>query len=169
MKKFRLYFDKDREEKWINKMCEQGWAMKDFFLGVYTFEPCEPGKYIYRIDLLPNWEGDKMNFVSFMEDSGVDFVCQWYRWVWLRKNAEDGSFELYSDKESMIEQYTRIMRFFIVGFFVELFCFFSIICNMFSEWNVFDVCVAVFILLVLLTFLRVVINCKIRIKKLKMQ
>ena len=43
MKKFVLYFDKDKETEWLNKMAQDGWAMTDFFAGVYTFEPCEKG------------------------------------------------------------------------------------------------------------------------------
>lgn len=31
MKKFKLYFDKDKEEKWLNEMSLQGWAMREFF------------------------------------------------------------------------------------------------------------------------------------------
>jgi hypothetical protein len=99
MKRLRFYFDKEKAEKWLNTMCGQGWAMKKFFLGVWSFEPCEKGEYTYRVDLLQNWQGDKDNFVSFVEESGVEYICQWYRWVWLRKKAADGAFEMYSDAE----------------------------------------------------------------------
>ena len=47
MIRFRLYFDKDAETKWLNEMAEQGWAMKSFFTGFYSFERCEPGQYMY--------------------------------------------------------------------------------------------------------------------------
>ena len=30
MKKFKLYFDKDEEVKWLNEMTEQGWDCTDF-------------------------------------------------------------------------------------------------------------------------------------------
>ena len=53
MKKFKLYFDKEKEETWLNEMCGKGLAMTKFFLGVYTFAPCEPGAYIYQIDTPP--------------------------------------------------------------------------------------------------------------------
>ena len=38
MVKFRLYFDKDKETKWLNKMAAAGWAMIGFFAGFYKFE-----------------------------------------------------------------------------------------------------------------------------------
>ena len=116
MKKFRLYFDKDAEEKWLNKMSEKGYAMEDFFLGSYTFSKCEKNQYIYRIDLLDNWRGDREDYSSFMEETGAKFVCQWYRWVWFRKESAKGPFELYTDKESQTKQYVRIMRFFILNY-----------------------------------------------------
>ena len=50
MIRFRLYFDKDAETKWLNEMAEQGWALKSFFAGFYSFERYEPGQYMYQVD-----------------------------------------------------------------------------------------------------------------------
>ena len=119
MKKFRVYFDKDTEQDWIMEMSNQGWAFENFFLGVYTFKPSEPGEYIYQIDLLDDWMGDKKDFSEFMEDSGVEVVAQWYRWVFLRKRAEEGPFEMYTDIESKIVQYKRMEKFFLVILILE--------------------------------------------------
>ena len=52
MKKFKLYYDKDKEEAFLNEMSAKGYAMKRFFLGLYTFEKCRPGEYTYRVDLI---------------------------------------------------------------------------------------------------------------------
>ena len=52
MIKFRLYFDKDKEEKWLNEMADSGYEFKKFFAGFYKFLPCEKGRYIHRIDLI---------------------------------------------------------------------------------------------------------------------
>lgn len=79
MKKVRFYLDKDEEQVWIQEMANKGWALKSFCLGVYTFEPCEAGEYIYQIDLLDNWNGDKRNFADFMSEMDVEVVSQWYR------------------------------------------------------------------------------------------
>ena len=51
MKKFALYFDTDKEMEWLNKMAQEGYAMVDFFAGLYTFEPCEKGEWQYQIDI----------------------------------------------------------------------------------------------------------------------
>ncbi|MDF2520653.1 MAG: hypothetical protein K0R84_1281, partial [Clostridia bacterium] len=89
MLKFKMYFDKDVEEIWLKEMSNKGWAFKRFFLGFYTFEACEPGEYNYQIDLLDNWSGEKEDYASFMEQSGVEVISQWYRWVYIRKKASD--------------------------------------------------------------------------------
>ena len=109
MLKFKLYYDKDEEEEWLKKMSLNGWAFKKFFLGFYTFEPCEPGEYNYQIDLLDNWNGNKADYASFMEDAGVEVISQWWRWVYLQKKTEDGPFEMYTDTESKIAQYKKII------------------------------------------------------------
>lgn len=122
MRKFKMYFDKDTEEAWLQSMCEQGWAFKSFFLGLYTFEPCQPGEYIYRIDLMAGKWVEQERFLAFMREAGVEPVGKWYRWCYLRRKASEGPFELYSDAESKIAHYTRIRRFFLGAMVFEIIC-----------------------------------------------
>ena len=53
MIRWKFTFDKDEEQDWLNEYARQGWAMTRFCVGVVTFAPCQPGEYIYQIDLLP--------------------------------------------------------------------------------------------------------------------
>lgn len=124
MRKIRFYFDKDKEEIWLNRLCEKGWAMTGFFLGVYTFQPCEPGKYTYRIDMPgeigKNKIGDqqKRQYIDFVEETGAEYVCDWGWWVTFRKETSEGKFELYTDLESKIALYKRIRKMFLwIGIF----------------------------------------------------
>lgn len=123
MKKFRLYFDKDKEEFWLNEMSREGWAMTGFVAGVYTFVPCEPGEYVYRIDMpgeigkTPIWYKNR-EYIELVEETGAEYVCRWGWWMIFRKEAARGAFELYTDTESQIALYRRIRRvFLIVGMF----------------------------------------------------
>jgi hypothetical protein len=167
MIKFRFYYDKDAETDWLNEMSHKGYAFKNFFLGFYTFEECEPGEYIYQIDLLHNWSGDKEEFASFMEDSGVEVISQWYRWVYIRKKASEGSFELYTDIDTKIEQYSRIKRFFQAALGIELVC---LIMELFSvihtQQGVFWGFVILMIFFVLV-FLRIIWKSSWKIEELK--
>ncbi len=129
MKKFRLYFDKDKEIVWLSEMAAKGYALTGFFAGLYSFEKTEPGEYIYQIDF-----GDKLFAVSddyreFMEETGVEIVQSWGYWVFLRKKAADGDFVLYSDVDSLITHYTKIRNLFKIVTLIEFICFMlEIIC-----------------------------------------
>lgn len=124
MTKFRLYLDKDKETAWINEMAAQGYALTGFCIGFYKFEECEPSKYTYQIDF-----GDKMfavddNYREFMAENNIEIVSLWGYWIFLRKLAADGEFKLYTDVDSSIEHYTKILKMFKVVTIIELICFF---------------------------------------------
>ena len=72
--RWKLYFDKDLEESWLNQLAQQGWGLTSFCLGRYTFEPIEPGEYIYRVDLLPSDEEKKQEYFSLLREMGVEVV-----------------------------------------------------------------------------------------------
>lgn len=127
MIKFRLYFDKDKETDWINKMSEEGYAMTGFFAGFYWFEKCEPGKYVYQIDFGEKLFAVSNNYREFMQETGIEIVQTWGYWIILRKLASEGEFQLYTDVDSSIEHYTKIRTMFkvvsiieLIGFFMEL-------------------------------------------------
>ncbi|ADK16553.1 MULTISPECIES: DUF2812 domain-containing protein [Clostridium] len=167
MLKFKLYYDKDAEEAWLKKMCLDGWEFKKFFLGFYTFKPCEPGEYNYQIDLLDNWKGDTVDYSSFMSNVGVQVVGQWWRWVYLKKKASDGPFEMYTDVESKIAQYRRIGNLFKVFSFVEAICFFVELIGAVNTGDYIFVIFTVLLAAIFLTMIRIVWKCKLKIEKFK--
>jgi hypothetical protein len=167
MLKFKLYYDKDEEEEWLRKMTLSGWAFKKFFLGFYTFEPCEPGEFNYQIDLLDNWKAEKNDYVSFMEDAGVEIVDQWGRWVYLKKKASDGPFEMYTDVESKIAHYSKIKNFFKVFLALEALCFFiELMATINSGYYIFGI-FTVIAALASLAMLKIVWKCKWKIEQFK--
>lgn len=111
MKKFRLYYDKDKEEAFLNDMSAKGYAMKRFFLGLYTFEKSQPGEYTYRVDVISDKTTEQRNeLYDLIRDSGGELVQTWGIWAIFRKK---GYFELYTDPESQIKQFRRIHKIFI--------------------------------------------------------
>ena len=82
---WRWFYDYEKEEKWLNEMAVKGMALYSFFLGKYTFEETEPGKYIYQIDLLENLpkSPESTAYLRFLEEAGVVCVSSTYRWVYL--------------------------------------------------------------------------------------
>jgi hypothetical protein len=169
MIKFKLYYDKDVEEIWLKRMSLNGWAFKKFFLGFYTFEPCEPGKYNYQIDLLDNWKGDKNDYSCFMEEAGVEVIGQWWRWVYLRKKALDGPFEMYTDTNSKIDQYKRIKNFLIVALGIEMICFFMELVATIKTGYFFYGIFTVLLGFIVSSLLKIVYKCHCKIEQLKNQ
>lgn len=167
MLKFKLYYDKDEEEAWLKKMCLNGWAFKKFFLGFYTFKECEPGEYNYQIDLLDSWNGEKRDYVAFMEDTGVEVICQWSRWVYLQKKASDGPFEMYTDFESKITHFNKIKNFFTVALLLEIICLFieamATVNTGSYVFGMFTVLLAV----ICLAILKIILKCKWKIQQYK--
>lgn len=124
MTKFRVYFDKDKETTWLNEMAAQGYALTGYCACFYTFEQCEPGKYTYQIDFGNKFFAVNDDYREFMQENDIEIVCLWGYWIILRKLTIDGEFELYTDVDSSIEHYTKILKMFKIVTIIELICFF---------------------------------------------
>lgn len=106
----KFYSNFEKEEVWLNKMAAQGWHLIDYVFGRYTFEKGKPGKYIYRLQFLEHHPThiESADYLEFLEEAGVEVIASHVRWVYLRKKAEDGPFEIFSDRESRIAHYKKI-------------------------------------------------------------
>ena len=116
----KLFWDYEKEERWLNQMASKGLNFIDFTFCRYLFEQGTPGEYIYRIELLPQMAShpESQAYIEFMESVGVEYMGKWVRWVFFRKKASDGPFEIFSDYESKIGHYKRISTLFgVVGGF----------------------------------------------------
>ena len=99
-------WDYEKEELWLNAMAQEGWALQRVGFCTYYFERTEPGEYIVRLECRKKDEG----YVSFVTDMGAEYVGRIAMWVYFRRKAELGEFELNSDLDSRIEQLTTIGR-----------------------------------------------------------
>lgn len=100
----------EKEEKWLNEMAAKGMILTDVGFCRYVFEEGTPGEYTYRLELLNHLPShiESVSYLKFLEDTGVEHVGSYLRWVYLRKKVQDGTFELYSDVDSKIKHYKRI-------------------------------------------------------------
>lgn len=173
MIRWKFTFDKDEEQDWLNGWVQQGWAMTSFFVGIVTFVPCQPGEYVYQIDLLPGrglQADDYEGYVIFMDEMGVEVLQRWGRWVYLRKRAEDGPFEVYSDAASKMEMYRRIRGMFLWTFGLECLCSASV-WDLLLQYpaDLFARGLAGVYLVTLAAMLRAVWRCSWKIKDLERQ
>ena len=126
-KVWKLFCDYEKEEVWINEMAKRGLALTDYTFARYTFDECERGEYIYRIERLDNKmdNAERDRYISFMEENGAEHIADYFAWIYFRKKAKDGTFVIYSDLESRIKHYKGIADTMLIMGFAELCISFS--------------------------------------------
>jgi hypothetical protein len=118
----RIFMNFEKEEKWLNDMATKGLNFAHYSPFKYLFDKGTPGEYIYRIELLdkmPSHPESKV-YIEFMEEAGIECVSTFYRWVYLRKKAEDGAFDLYTDYDSRISFYKKVSRLVGIALIINL-------------------------------------------------
>lgn len=120
--RYRFYLDFEKEEKWINEMATQGWHLKKFSLGRFTFTQGEPGSFIYRNEFIVGMSTkEKKDYFDLLKDSGITLIHEFGGWVYMKKTATDGPFEIYTDTKSKITYYKRLLNIFLLLFFINVF------------------------------------------------
>lgn len=106
----KAMWDYEKEERWLNEMSAKGLAFTDYSWCRYVFAEAPANQYIYRIELLEYMptHPESQAYLRFLEESGVEVVSSYMRWVYLRKPASEGAFDLYTDIDSKIKHYKRI-------------------------------------------------------------
>ncbi|MEA4869095.1 MAG: DUF2812 domain-containing protein [Christensenella sp.] len=106
----KAIWDYEKEEQWLNEMSAKGLAFTDYSWCRYVFTEAPANQSIYRIELLENMPTHPQSqaYLRFLEENGVEFVSSYMRWVYLRKPASEGAFDIYTDIDSKIRHYQRI-------------------------------------------------------------
>ncbi len=102
----------DKEEQWLNDMAAQGRALVSARYITYEFEDSQPGEYEIRLEMLENMPDSEegQQYISFVEETGAEYVGKVMRWVYFRKKTADGPFELHGDNATRIKHLTGIIR-----------------------------------------------------------
>lgn len=126
---YKLFFawNFEKEEKWLNEMSAKGLNLDGVGFCKYIFEEGTPGEYIYRLELLEKGptHAESEQYIRFLEDTGVEYVGSVTRWVYFRKKAADGEFDLFSDIDSRIKHLNRLTSSFGVLAIAEFLISFS--------------------------------------------
>lgn len=111
----KLYWNFEKEERWLNEMAAKGQALLHYSWGTYRFEQSRPAEWTYRIELLPDVASKpaSQEYLAFMADTGAQAVATFQRWVYFRKLSVDGPFEVFSDLDSRIAHYKRVLTLFM--------------------------------------------------------
>lgn len=110
----KLFFlwDFEKEEKWINEMAAKGMHLTDVGFGRYVFEEGTPGEYRYHLEWLQHFPShpESVAYIRFIEETGAEHVASFKKWVYLRKKTSEGAFDLFSDLDSRIAHFGRILK-----------------------------------------------------------
>ena len=116
-------WDFDKEEQWLNEMAAKGLALHSVGFCRYEFTPCQPGEYNIRLELLENMPNhpESQQYIAFMEESGIEQIGSYYRWIYFRKKNDGIAFDLFSDYDSRIKHLNRILLFIGIPFGINIY------------------------------------------------
>ena len=113
MHKWFWAWEFEEEEQWLAALAEQGLALKAVGFCRYDFEECTPGEYAVRLQRLakPVRKPESQEYITFVEETGAEYIGTVNQWVYFRKRTEEGPFELFSDAASRIRQLDGLLCF----------------------------------------------------------
>ncbi|MEE0898737.1 MAG: DUF2812 domain-containing protein [Acutalibacteraceae bacterium] len=106
-------WDFDKEEKWLNEMAAKGLSLVSVGFCKYEFEDSMPGEYKVCLQLLDKFprHPESKKYIEFLETTGAEHVGSFTRWVYFRKKATEGDFELFSDNDSRLKYLSSVISF----------------------------------------------------------
>lgn len=115
--KIRAYLTIDREEQFLNEMCQKGWKPVKIILGAFfKFERCQPGEYIARVttsmktNKTDSGKQKRERMIEFLTDSGAEIVPELNvdagTRIYAVRPASMGEFEINTDIAALIADYS---------------------------------------------------------------
>ncbi len=115
MKKFRMFIDTRKEDKWLNKMIQKGWiCIKVNTVGIYHFEKTEIFNQVIRLDSQSFKSTESyQQYIQLYEDYGWQHIggSRWSPSQYWAKST-DGLDELFSDTASEKAYLQRLMSYY---------------------------------------------------------
>jgi hypothetical protein len=113
IRKWFWVWDFEKEEKWLNEMAAKGLSLVSVGFCKYEFEDSMPGEYkicLQLLDKMPHHPESK-KYIDFLETTGAEHIGSFTRWVYFRKKATEGDFELFSDNDSRLKYLSGVISF----------------------------------------------------------
>ncbi len=117
MRKFKIFLNFQKEEKWLEHMASQGWQLKNQSI-FYTFVPAQPEQTSIKIDFrIFVKQQDFLDYCALFEDSG-------WRHIAGTKNSgnqyfmridENSGEDIFSDAVSRAGRYKRASHMMLTG------------------------------------------------------
>ncbi len=156
----------DKEEAWLQDMAHQGLHLKSARFGSYEFTQGEPREMVYRLDFLPDAK-NRASYLQLFQDAGWEHVGELNGWqYWRRARRAGESEEIFTDAESKIEKYKRLIKYLMVTLPVYLPVYIVVINH---KQGVIETIFTVLVLLLLAVYGFFYIKLQQRINQLKAQ
>ncbi|PKR84494.1 DUF2812 domain-containing protein [Heyndrickxia camelliae] len=167
---FKLFWawQDDQENKWLEKMAEEGWKLLKYNLLVYTFEKMDPKKYIYKTDFKSNQNHDLQEYLALFEDAGWEHVTHYAGWHYFRTEPGKAKTpDIYTDVNSKVEMFRRLLWFLLMPLMAIIIIACTIVFNdSYSHIKLMVVLKITYVLLICLLGFSV-LNILYKMKKLK--
>lgn len=87
------------DEAYMAKMCAEGFAATSLIEGVWTFKPCRPNQYVYRVCYLRGKsEKEVEELKTKLAADGIEYVSHYSFWAIFRSEHD---FTLYEGEEEL--------------------------------------------------------------------
>jgi hypothetical protein len=117
-----------KEELWLEEMARSGWHFNSGPLPWYTFAHGEPANVRYRLDYRNDTKGMD-EYLALFRDAGWERIQQYSGWQYFRTSNPDAP-EIYTDDDSKIGKYQRLMRMLCLIAFLLLSSNLPMLCGM---------------------------------------
>ncbi|MCB2293245.1 DUF2812 domain-containing protein [Clostridium algoriphilum] len=76
---YKLYYDYEKEENWLNEMSANGMTLTKYTWCRYVFTEAPKNEYIYRLELLQHSPShpESIAYIKFLEETGVECIIEY--------------------------------------------------------------------------------------------
>jgi hypothetical protein len=127
----------EQEETWLAQMSLQGLHLKQADIGAqYEFLQGAPQQYIYRLDFRDSMkQKDKQDYLQLFDEAGWEFIGEMNSWQYFRRPAQaDKNAEIFTDAESKIQKYQRVLTWFGLTYPFYLLILVTLIDEQYPSW-----------------------------------
>jgi len=111
IRKLFFVWEHEKEEKWLNEMSAAGLQLCGVGICTYHFEEGVPYEYVYRLEMLEKrpTHAKSVHYIRFVEETGAEHIGSVFDWVYFRKRTQGDAFEIFSDIDSRISHFNRML------------------------------------------------------------
>ncbi|MCK6208085.1 DUF2812 domain-containing protein [Bacillus infantis] len=122
MRKFKWFFDFDKEALWLNKMAGKGFLLESKTFG-YRFRKAKPVRANYKIDFRQfSSQGDFDDYLMLFRDSGWEHISgtKTSGSQYFIQASSEAEADIFSDADSKAGRYKRLSQMYLTLFWTFL-------------------------------------------------